>query len=59
MYLNPRHFACVKRSFDGRRQSRLRKDLQLSGWDSPLIGSSQFPVLNSVEICCVYLTTET
>ena len=36
MYLNPRHFASAGKGSDGRRQGRLRKELQLSGWDSPL-----------------------
>ena len=61
MYLNPSHFACAKRSFDGRRPSRLRKDLQLSGWDTPpeecKLSVPRFSV--SLEICYVYLTTET
>jgi hypothetical protein len=57
MYLNPRHFGSVRRGIDGRRQSCLRKEMQLSGWDSPLLVQkfSRF----SVESCCVYLTTET
>jgi hypothetical protein len=61
MYLNPRHFGSVRRGIDGRRQSRLRKEMQLSGWDTPLrdykLSVSKFSV--SVERCYVYLTTET
>jgi hypothetical protein len=52
MYLNPRHFGSVRRGFDGRRLRRLRKELQLSGWDSPS-QDQKFSVPS------VYLTTET
>ena len=49
MYLNPRYLSVREEILNGRRQSYLRKELQLSGWDFyrsfQQAVSSQFSVL--------------